>query len=293
MTRRQVFLSIAGVILGEQAAKTTGAILPNRPRRPGKLSLTARSRIEQPPHSGHINVIKSVLHFDVSQTAIIICDMWDDHWCKSSARRVAKMAPVMNQTISAARKLGVVIIHAPSGTADHYYKDTPHRRRMVEAPYVHPPIPIKKWCYLEPEKEGRLPIDDSGGGCDDAEPRESRRVWKRQHPAIDIERYDGISDQGSEIYNFFCDMGITNLAIMGVHTNMCVLGRSFGIRQMVRLGMKVVLVRDLTDTMYDPRDYPRVTHQRGTDLVIEHIERHWCPSVLSGDLMALGAPRID
>ena len=288
MTRRQVILSISGVILGEKASKTAGTPLPNRPQRPGKLSLKARSRVEKPPGSGQINVIESVLHFDVSQTAIIVCDMWDDHWCKSSAIRVAEMAPVINQTISAARKLGVVIIHAPSDTVD-YYKDTPHRRRMVEAPYAHPPIPIKRWCYLEPEKEGRLPIDDSDGGCDDAEPRESHRVWKRQHPAIEIERYDGISDQGSEVYNFCRNTGITNLVMMGVHTNMCVLGRSFGIRQMVRLGMKVVLVRDLTDTMYDPRDHPRVTHQRGTDLVVEHIERHWCPSVLSGDLTALGS----
>jgi hypothetical protein len=71
---------------------------------------------------------------------------------------------------------------------------------------------------------------------------------------------------------------------MGVHTNMCVLGRSFGIRQMVRLGKNVVLVRDLTDAMYDPRQPPFVSHTRGTEMVIEHIEKYWCPSVLSEDL---------
>jgi hypothetical protein len=55
---------------------------------------------------------------------------------------------------------------------------------------------------------------------------------------------------------------------MGVHTNMCVLGRPFGIRAMVKLGRKVVLVRDLTDAMYDPRQPPYVSHARGTELVI-------------------------
>jgi hypothetical protein len=71
---------------------------------------------------------------------------------------------------------------------------------------------------------------------------------------------------------------------MGVHTNMCVLGRPFGIRQMVRLGKNVVLARDLTDAMYDPRQPPYVSHARGTELVVEHIERYWCPSMLGKDL---------
>ncbi|HJN14880.1 MAG TPA: hypothetical protein QGH10_05295 [Armatimonadota bacterium] len=72
---------------------------------------------------------------------------------------------------------------------------------------------------------------------------------------------------------------------MGVHTNMCVVGRSFGIKQMVRWGIDVALVRDLTDAMYDPRTWPHVTHDEGTQLVIEWIEKYWCPTVLSQDLL--------
>jgi hypothetical protein len=71
---------------------------------------------------------------------------------------------------------------------------------------------------------------------------------------------------------------------MGVHTNMCVVGRPFGLRQMARNGKNVVLARDLTDSMYDPRTRPFVSHARGTELVIEHIETMWCPSILGEDL---------
>src|SRR5260370_1029651 len=95
---------------------------------------------------------------------------------------------------------------------------------------------------------------------------------------------DGISASGAEVYNCLRQRGIKNLLIMGVHTNMCVLGRSFAIRQMTRWGIQCVLVRDLTDTMYNPRMRPFVSHEEGTELVIEHIERYWCPSVLSEDL---------
>lgn len=48
--------------------------------------------------------------------------------------------------------------------------------------------------------------------------------------------------------------------------------------------MNVVLIRDMTDAMYDPRQPPYVSHARGTELVVEHIERYWCPSIESRDL---------
>ena len=58
---------------------------------------------------------------------------------------------------------------------------------------------------------------------------------------------------------------------------------------MSRLGKHVALVRDLTDTMYNPRSAPFVSHRKGTELVIEHVEKFWCPTVLSSDV--LGDPR--
>jgi hypothetical protein len=71
---------------------------------------------------------------------------------------------------------------------------------------------------------------------------------------------------------------------MGVHTNMCVLNRSFAIKQLVKWQVAVALVRDLTDTMYNPAMRPYVSHDQGTQLVIGYIERFWCPSLLSTDL---------
>ena len=249
-------------------------------RRGSRLELTTRSRdssgIEQ----------EGLSEWLPDETAIVICDMWDQHWCVSASGRVDDMAPRMNEVVSAARELGVKIVHAPSGTID-FYDGTPARERALAAPSVEPPVPITSWCRLEPDSEGRLPIDDSDGGCDDDAPSDESSPWTRQDAAIEIADEDVISDNGAEIWNYFQQQGIRNAALMGVHANMCVLGRSFGIRQLTKLGMNVVLVRDLTDAMYDPRDEPYVSHQRGTELVIEHIERHWCPSVEAIDLTRL------
>ena len=42
---------------------------------------------------------------------------------------------------------------------------------------------------------------------------------------------------------------------------------------------------DLTDTMYDPQDRPFVPHDQGTALVVEYIEKYWCPTTRSENLL--------
>jgi hypothetical protein len=66
---------------------------------------------------------------------------------------------------------------------------------------------------------------------------------------------------------------------------MCVLGRPFGIRQLIAQDLQVVLLRDLTDTMYNPALRPMVPHFEGTRLMIEHVEKHWCPTTTSAAIL--------
>ena len=283
MLRRSFIGILSAACAG--TSQTENAAIAKRPRVPGALRLRARRRSEQAPGKGRVS--ETVLRWEAAQTAIVICDMWDTHTCSLSAQRVNAMAPRMNQVVSAARSLGVTIIHAPSDTMK-YYEGTPWRRRMQRAPAAPSAIPILNRCPREPMEERNFPIDDRAGGCDDPVVKEFKGPpypWTRQHPAIDIVGFDGVSENGQEIYNYFKQEGITNVALMGVHTNICILNRGFGIRQMTRLGFNVVLVRDLTDAMYDPRTKPFVSHARGTELVVEHIEAKWTASILSEDLI--------
>ena len=100
-----------------------------------------------------------------------------------------------------------------------------------------------------------------------------------------IDASDVISDNGAEIYSFLRVRGIRTLLVMGVHTNMCVLNRPFAIKRMTALGIRCILVRDLTDAMYNPEDLPHVSHDEGTQLVIEYIEKFWCPTTTSAGLL--------
>lgn len=213
-----------------------------------------------------------------AQTAIIICDMWERHWSRGATERVNLMVGRMNDVLTAARTRGATIIHAPSDTMD-FYADHPARQRALASPLIEPP-PARE--HSDPP----LPIDDSDDGSDTGE-SQSYRAWQRQHPALEIDpERDFISDNGQVVYNILRQQGIQQVLIMGVHTNMCVLNRSFAIKQMVKWGVPIALVRDLTDTMYNPARPPYVSHDEGTRLVVEYIEKFWCPSILSEDLLA-------
>ena len=155
------------------------------------------------------------------------------------------------------------------------------------------PEHIGEWCNKIPaEEKGIYPIDQSDGGCDDGPKCQEGSPWKSQIAAIEIKDDDAISDSGAEIWNLLESRGITNVMLMGVHTNMCVLGRPFGLRNLARAGKNVVLVRDLTDTMFNSRMWPYVSHFEGTNRIIEHIEKYVAPSITSTDLTGQPAFRF-
>jgi nicotinamidase-related amidase len=219
-------------------------------------------------------------HFEGSitnaKTAIIITDMWDKHWCTGATNRVAQIAKRMEPVLQEARQAGILIIHSPSDTMD-FYANTPGRLLAQNAPQSTPPEELKF-------KDGPLPIDDSDEGCDTPGDK-PHQVWKRENPALTIAPGDVVSDSGTEIYNVLKEHHIETVLYMGVHANMCILNRSFGVRQMSKWGFRCIIVRDLMDAMYNPASKPFVSHAAGTELVYEFIEQYWAPSITSTDLL--------
>ncbi|HEX6370195.1 MAG TPA: isochorismatase family protein [Longimicrobium sp.] len=252
----------------------------------GPLGLRARSKASDEPQI----ILRP--DWDATRAAVVICDMWDAHHCVTAARRVVEMAPRMNQVAAGLREQGALIIHAPGGVVD-FYDGTPARMRAIQAPHAPAPAPFD-WNGWERDTESALPatLTDPGScSCDSAQPCGEAGPpypWTRQTPLIDIRPDDAVSDDGQEVFNLLEERGIEDVIVMGVHTNICVLGRPYGIRQLVYLGKKPVLCRDLTDSFHrDPRG-----HCWGTEQVVAHIEQKWCPTVTSDRLVGGSAFRF-
>lgn len=253
------------------------------------------------PENGKFTLLKEQAKLEVDKTALIICDMWDLHHCKNAVDRVVQLAPRIDKLTKHLRSEGCQIIHAPSSCME-YYKSHEARKRVAGIPsFGTAPSDIGQWCDWMPgdEEKKNYPIDQSDGGCD-SDPVQQRKFrqhlidlgknpgapWTHQIKAINIDsNLDYISDNGIEIWNIMEHHNISNVLLVGVHTNMCVLGRPFGLRQMAKNKKNVHLIRDLTDTMYNPQSAPFVDHHKGTHLIIEHIEKYVCPTTTSDQFL--------
>ncbi len=201
-------------------------------------------------------------------TAFLICDVWDTHWCKAATCRTGELARRIDRVLARLRRRGVFVIHAPSDTMP-FYAETVPRNRMQAFPRLDPP-PERE---LDEPKAPQTPHL----GCPDDPPCLVRQwSWSRQHPAIDISEDDGVSDDEIEIYSAVKGLGVDRLFYAGVHTDICVLDRPFGIRQMLRWGVACALVRDLTEAFW-PDD---------TATIVAHIERHLRPTVTSEEMLS-------
>ena len=247
-----------------------------------KMIISLQKRVLADSICREFKVINEIQEWSPKETAIIICDMWNEHWCKGATERVTEMAPFMNNVVSIAREKGIMVVHAPSDVVD-YYKNYPGRKLGQKYKSSRAAKLISD-DNLPAEKNAVWPIDQSDGGCDDIPECKQGGPWTHQIDLIKISDNDAISDSGAEIGGLFYKMGIKNVILMGVHTNMCVIGRSFGLRNMVRLGLNVVLMRDMTDTMYDSKQPPNVNHYTGNSLIFEYIEKYVCPTMVSSDL---------
>ncbi len=267
-----------------------------------ELKLRLQSR--KTNNDDKVEVVHREATWPANETAFIVCDVWDAHHCLNAVRRLEEFAPRMNDVLKVARQRGATIIHSPSDCMAAY-EDHPARKRAVEVPTAkNKPKDVEHWCSRIPsEEQGVYPVDQSDGGEDDdpaehaewaaklkAMGRNPGMPWKSQSKLIEIDAdRDFISDRGDEVWNVLESRGIKNVILVGVHLNMCVLGRPFGLRQMVRNGKHVALMRDMTDCMYNPKRWPQVDHFTGNDLVIRHVERFVCPTITSDQILG-GAP---
>ncbi len=270
-----------------------------------EASLTVRLRSRTGVSDADLKTERTVVEeverlWSAKETAVIVCDVWDVHHCLNAVRRLEEFAPRMNEVLKEARKRGATIIHSPSDCMAAY-EDHAARKRAVTAPAAKvKPKDVEFWCSRIPSEEKAVyPIDQSDGGEDDdpaehaewaaklkAMGRNPGMPWKTQSKLIEIDAdRDFISDRGDEVWNVIESRGIKNVILVGVHLNMCVLGRPFGLRQMVRNGKNVALMRDMTDCMYNPKRWPLVNHFTGNDLVIQHVERFVCPTITSDQIL--------
>ncbi|KAA6299895.1 MAG: hypothetical protein EZS26_003964, partial [Candidatus Ordinivivax streblomastigis] len=256
----------------------TGTISAKNKEAKSPLRISMQQRLPSNWENGAWIITNRIDAWKPSETAIIVCDMWDKHWCDISTARFAELAVALNPVLEAARAKGVKIVHSPSDCMDYYANYSGRKEAMK---YNDKKIAaLASGDKLPSEENAVWSVDQSDEGCENAACK-PQRMWTKQDDVLIIKNEDLISDSGAELGTYFKKKGIKNVILTGVATNMCVIGRSFGLRSMIRMGMNVVLMRDMTDLMYNPEKAPHVDHFSALDLMVEYIETYVCPSIVS------------
>jgi nicotinamidase-related amidase len=232
------------------------------------------------------NIVKKMVRIVPAKTAVVVVDMWDRHWCKTFTTRVGNLAPRMNRTLDACRKLGIQVVFVPSDVVD-FYKDFPQRKAMQAVPQHAEP---QRVAFDPPETPH--PIDNCE--CGPSRPCHFASVWTRQIADLVIADNDLIGDcnNGRELLSLCQERGMDTLIYMGMASNMCVLNRSCGILNMKRHALRPIVVGDMVEAITangigpDGKPDRNFTPAKGSAIVLWHIERHIAPSIRSRQLIA-------
>lgn len=207
---------------------------------------------------------------DPSHVGVVAIDMWNYHWCKTATGRVAALVPRMNATLAGARKLGMQVFLCPTDSTDKYV-GTPPRERAAVWPRRTVPWGPEINCP---------PVPGYGSGCMCGSPScQGNYGWDGMHPDLVIGETDLMPTDAEGLYSICHDQGITHLIIVGVHTQICVLGKPTGIRNMKRAGFECVLARDLTDALTGYVPQQNIIPDDSTAKIVAHFEEHLAPTV--------------
>ena len=66
---------------------------------------------------------------------------------------------------------------------------------------------------------------------------------------------------------------------------MCILNRNFGMRQTKAWDIETILIKDLTDLMYNPLMPPYISHKNGLDVMIDYIEKFVTNTTISDEII--------
>jgi nicotinamidase-related amidase len=204
---------------------------------------------------------------DPRRVGVVVVDVWNFHWCKTSTERVAALVPRMNKVLDQARRIGMTVFLCPTDVADNYVGTPMVERVLAIEPATVPHL-----------RDIQCPAAPDGGGCTcGAERCLGNYGWDGMCPDLVIGADDLMPNDAGRLYAICQQRGLTHLLFVGFHTQVCLLGKSIGLRAMLEAGFKCALARDLTDAhgRYVPGGE---TPDDFTAKVVTHFEKYLSPT---------------
>ena len=246
------------------------------------LFLTKQTQVFTNTDFEKVNLFK---YYNYNEVALLSIGIWSSHSCYSATERIHELAERANTFIEKMRNKGCHIIHGGSytnyscKTGDWEESQLRKNIKGMETAKL-----IDHGTHFPP-----LPIDDSDGGYDKCDKNlEYSKKTITIHPKISVDyEKDCISDYSKEILNYLYAKKIKCILVFGTHTNMCILDKPYGIKWYIRYGFPTVIVRDLCDSMYNPKMPPYIPQSESNNVMNSWLEKYVCPTIHSSEVLFL------
>lgn len=214
----------------------------------------------------------------VSQTALVLVDVWQRHYIKDTEERAEKIINSrLLPLIASMRKAGVQIIHAPSPevavTSPNWVR-IQTREQVFPTPDEWPPADFRASTGpFAPFAMPYEPMEDVRG----------KMAPLTFHPKVLPLNGEPVIANGEELHQYCKNNKKLFLLYAGFNTNACIINRNYGTIRMRDRGYRIILVRDCTTGMESKESQPTLAQTRGTIL---NLEMFACFTVISEDLIA-------
>jgi nicotinamidase-related amidase len=216
----------------------------------------------------------------LEQTALVLVDLWNVHFITSwLERETAVLQAKVLPAISAARRAGLAVVHAPSPpVAAQYDQLKRHKPAPAWTPPTWPPAEFR-------DREGAYaafkgPRDQPPGIGPWWGPLDAQLSMS---PAVTVLEDEYVLATGEQLHELAEQKGWLHLIYAGFATNWCIMNRDYGVRAMSGRGYNVVLLRDATMGV----EFPDTLHDLwATEMAIREVETQCGFTALTSSFLA-------
>lgn len=186
---------------------------------------------------------------DPREVALVLVDCWDRHYLRSYIERTdriccERIVPV----VEACHEAGITVVHAPSPPqAKRYPQWLQYAAEEELFPPASPPVTGQEW---PPQSFRRRAGDYQQFAKPPGAVVQAWRVveadQRRIVPELEPRDDEFVVATGRQLHRLLRHRRILHLVYVGFATNMCVVGRDYGMRAMQARGYNVILLRDCT-----------------------------------------------
>ncbi len=216
-----------------------------------------------------------VMALPLAHTALVLVDMWDNHFIESWLERATKITKeAVVPVLQAARGAGITVVHAPSPPIAKTYQQL---KRHTPAP----PTAQADW----PPVEFRARSGEYAAfrGPRSQPPGIPGIPQLGMSPLVEVREDEYVVATGDQLQEVAEERGILHMIFAGFATNWCILNRDYGMRAMAQRGYNLILLRDATAGVEFP---DTVGEHFATEIAIREVEQQLGFTAANADYFA-------